>query len=344
MYVVYKHTCPNGKVYIGISSNYSRRCVPGNYRHNIRWTNAINKYGWDNIKHEILFENLTKEEACQKEIELIAKYNSTDIRFGYNINLGGNIPFSYGKHLTEEHKQNLSKANKGRKASAEAVEKNRLGHLGKQHSEETKSKMSKAHLGKHTGENNGMYGKDPWNKGKKITLTQEQFDKASKAHTKIMTLYQYDLDFNLINTFTTYKEASEATGIPVRSITNNACGYQKSAYGYIFKKENNYMEKYQEALNNVYNELKNYLDKVNIQETNIKFISCLYEAKNEIQAALMPTLIIREELADMLKETLDKIYATLPTKEEIAYWQEYQRNLFNELKNRLYSYEKLMEV
>jgi hypothetical protein len=52
-----------------------------------------------------------------------------------------------------------------------------------------------------------------------------------------MTLYQYDLAFNLINTFTTYKEAAAATGIPVRSITNNVCGHQKSAYGFIFTQE-----------------------------------------------------------------------------------------------------------
>ena len=90
MYVVYKHTCPNGKVYIGITSNYSHRCCPSNYKHNIRWQNAINKYGWDNIKHEILFRNLTKEEACKKEIELIAYYDSTNPKFGYNVNLGGN--------------------------------------------------------------------------------------------------------------------------------------------------------------------------------------------------------------------------------------------------------------
>jgi len=237
MFVVYKHTCPNGKVYIGISSNYKRRWTPSAYKNNIRWFRAINKYGWENITHEILFENLTKDEACKKEIELIAEYKSTNPKFGYNVNLGGNIPYVYGKHLSEEAKQKLSKANRGRKMPPEAVEKNRQAHLGKKLSDEHKQKISEAHKGKHTGPNNCTYGKDPWNKGKKIILTEEQFEKVSKAHTKVMTLYQYDLDFNLVNTFTTYKEAAEATGIPVRSITNNACGHQKSAYGFIFTKE-----------------------------------------------------------------------------------------------------------
>ena len=62
-FCVYRHIFPNGKSYIGITSK----------KPNQRWENgkgysktgqnaiynAIKKYGWDNIKHEILFDNLT---------------------------------------------------------------------------------------------------------------------------------------------------------------------------------------------------------------------------------------------------------------------------------------------
>lgn len=55
--------------------------------------NAILKYGWENIEHIVLYENLTKEEACVMEQELIAKYK-TNIRrhgndYGYNMTDGG---------------------------------------------------------------------------------------------------------------------------------------------------------------------------------------------------------------------------------------------------------------
>ena len=90
-YCVYKHTTPNNKVYIGITSkNPLERWNNGHgYASNKHFTNAIMKYGWDNIQHEILFEGLTKEEACQKEIELIAFYKSNNCEFGYNRSSGG---------------------------------------------------------------------------------------------------------------------------------------------------------------------------------------------------------------------------------------------------------------
>lgn len=92
-YKVYKHIFPNGKVYIGITSYRwykSARWKNGDgYNKQTYMRNAIKKYGWENIKHEILFDNLTKEEAEQKEIELIAFYKSNQREYGYNIQKGG---------------------------------------------------------------------------------------------------------------------------------------------------------------------------------------------------------------------------------------------------------------
>jgi transcriptional regulator with XRE-family HTH domain len=95
-FCVYEHLFPNGKRYIGITSK----------KPNARWENgrgyseshqnvmykAIQKYGWDNIQHNILFENLTFEEAKQKEIELIKQYHTyvhDENSMGYNMTLGG---------------------------------------------------------------------------------------------------------------------------------------------------------------------------------------------------------------------------------------------------------------
>ena len=61
-YVVYEHLFPNGKRYIGITSKipekrwengcgYTKSKQPAMY-------NAVQKYGWENIKHNILFTDL----------------------------------------------------------------------------------------------------------------------------------------------------------------------------------------------------------------------------------------------------------------------------------------------
>lgn len=91
-YVVYKHTAPNGKVYIGIThQDLSKRWKKGlGYKGNPYFFRAIKKYGWDNIKHEVLFDSLPKEQAEKIEISLIKEYDSANRDNGYNIALGGN--------------------------------------------------------------------------------------------------------------------------------------------------------------------------------------------------------------------------------------------------------------
>lgn len=113
-WVVYKHTSPSNKVYIGITSKSpADRWASGfGYEHQVYFFRAIVKYGWINFKHEILFEGLSKKEAEEKEIELIAQYNAADLNFGYNIDLGGDL-----HRLSMEARQNISKAKRGKKWS-----------------------------------------------------------------------------------------------------------------------------------------------------------------------------------------------------------------------------------
>lgn len=90
-YTVYMHTLPNGKCYIGLTKqNPVLRWDYGHgYKHNEYFYRAIQKYGWNNIKHEILFTDLTKDEAEEKEIALIAQFKSNKRGYGYNIDAGG---------------------------------------------------------------------------------------------------------------------------------------------------------------------------------------------------------------------------------------------------------------
>lgn len=142
MYSVYMHTSPNGKRYIGITGkDPEKRWLNGRgYQKNPHFRKAIECYGWKNIKHDVLQTGLTKEQAEQEEIRLIALYDTTNQDKGYNCTNGGE---SIGKH-TEVTKKIISEIRRNQYASGELVHP----MYGKHFSEESKLKMSKAHKGK----------------------------------------------------------------------------------------------------------------------------------------------------------------------------------------------------
>lgn len=95
-YTVYEHLFPNGKRYIGITSTLcEKRWRKGEgYKTQIKMYRAINKYGWKNIQHNIIAENLNKKQAEDIERYLISALNTIDN--GYNVSIGGeNINTTY---------------------------------------------------------------------------------------------------------------------------------------------------------------------------------------------------------------------------------------------------------
>jgi hypothetical protein len=181
-FTVYMHITPSKKRYIGLTNQQDVDKRFGSngigYKYQIFYR-AVQKYGWDNIEHIIVAENLSKDEAKALEIELIAKYDTTNPKYGYNMSIGGDIPVIYGKHHTEATKQKISNSNKGKKISQETRDKLSdsikklwetqeyrdkqnsyivsdetkiklsLSHKGHVHTEEQKKKISNSNKGKH---------------------------------------------------------------------------------------------------------------------------------------------------------------------------------------------------
>lgn len=111
-YYIYCHTTPSNKKYVGYSSG-KYTCTRwgkngSRYSKNPAFWNAICKYGWDNIKHEVLERGLSFEEANNREIYYISLYKSNDKRFGYNLTEGGSNP-----NCTPETRAKISKAKTG---------------------------------------------------------------------------------------------------------------------------------------------------------------------------------------------------------------------------------------
>lgn len=129
-YLVYKHTAPNGKVYIGITNRTAeqRWRNGGGYLNNKHFHAAIEKYGWENINHEIIAEGISAKEAWEMEQVLIAKYRSDNREYGYNHSAGGEHGF-YGGHHSNESKKKISEASRGRHPSEKSY--NRIVEWGK---------------------------------------------------------------------------------------------------------------------------------------------------------------------------------------------------------------------
>ena len=168
-WILYRHTSPSSKVYIGITSkrNPNWRWNNGRGYTACRYFyNAIIKYGWDNIKHEVLFTNLDEDTAKRLEVELIRHYKNLGISLNHTDggegvkgmapwNKGIKVPYEKsnklrGKKLSEEHKRKLSISHKGKvprkgfHLTPSQIESLRRANIGRKKSIEEREKISKA--------------------------------------------------------------------------------------------------------------------------------------------------------------------------------------------------------
>ena len=151
---IYKLTSPNGKIYIGQSTNINVRF--SQYKHNRckgqpKLYYALEKYGWSNFTKEIL-EHITIDKSDEKERFWIKHFNCIDE--GLNCENGGRVNKTHcketkeklknshmGKKLSSETKRKISESNKGRICSDETRKKISIANKGKKRSQKIKQKM-----------------------------------------------------------------------------------------------------------------------------------------------------------------------------------------------------------
>ena len=161
MAIVYRHIRldKNEPFYIGIGKTEKRAYEK--IKRNQFWHNVIAK---TNYEVEILFDNLTWENAEEKEKELIKLYGKRDNNTGCLVNITDGGGGRLGARHNEESKRKIAEESRNRKRtprSQETKEKLRLANLGKvgnnlgmKHTEATKLKLRLANLGK-VGANKG---------------------------------------------------------------------------------------------------------------------------------------------------------------------------------------------
>ena len=246
LFTVYCHTLMlDGRKYVGITSKKpQKRWDYGNGYFGTHFGNAIKKYGWKNFKHEILFVNLTKDDACNKEKELIKEWKLQDKKLGFNICDGGEGTSGYV--FTEDDKQKMRLAHMGKKHTKEEriKIKNALKEYYKTHthhfSQESIEKM------RQTKKSQNRVGKLAWNYGKKLSdetknklreanlgkkASQETRQKMSDSSKKIK-VDMLNKNGEYIMTFNSIKEASMFINSSSGHITECAKGLRNTVKNY----------------------------------------------------------------------------------------------------------------
>lgn len=113
------------------------------YKTQTRFYEAIEEFGWRNIRHTILAEGLTREEADAMEARMVAECRSNDPEHGYNVREGG-----FAAPLDPASRERIRQANIGKHLSEETKAKIRATTTGMPKSEEHARHISEGQKGR----------------------------------------------------------------------------------------------------------------------------------------------------------------------------------------------------
>ena len=160
MYIYQIRNVINNKKYYGKTKDINKRKkrhfrdLDHNSHHCIYLQRAYNEYGKDNFVFEILFENLTEEEAERKEYELINEDYNNNYNCSKNSTGGDLISYnpnrdSIIKNISKTLKKRFEEHPELRTEISRKTAGENNPMYGKHHTQEVKNKISKIHKGKH---------------------------------------------------------------------------------------------------------------------------------------------------------------------------------------------------
>jgi len=215
MALIYQHRRKDtGEIfYVGIGSTKKRANIKSG--RNKYWHNIVAKVEY---VVEIIEENLTWENACKREVELIAKIGRKDLGLGTLVNMTDGGEGAHGRRFSKSTIRILSEKKLGDKnpmfgkkpgiKSIGALERLRKFHLGRHHSEETIKKLKQIAQGKdYSGANN----------------------------PKARKVLQYNVEGFLIAEYNCIKAAADIVNAQPSNISSACAGRVKTVKGFIWK-------------------------------------------------------------------------------------------------------------
>ena len=208
---------------------------------------AVQKYGWHHIEHKILYTNLSKDEAIQKEIELIAEYKTTKRNAGYNRTTGGEG--SAGAEYTDSHRRKIGAAvrrlwedNGYRERqidnlkSAWANEESRAKRINSLKKTWQNEELRQRQRDANAGCNNGFYGRKHTNETKAL-LAELSRGKCGALHPRSKPILQFSRCGEFIKRHESINLAAKENSISSPNLIKCLKGDTKSAGGFIWKYE-----------------------------------------------------------------------------------------------------------
>lgn len=289
-FCVYKHTTPNGKCYIGITGqNPLKRWQNGNGYKGQVFYYAIEKYGWDNICHEIISQNLSETEAKKMEIDLIAKYKSNNPEFGYNISSGGNGTHHYKDEYVDEN--NLK--HYVRPVCQYDINFNFISEypsiaIAGEKTNTNIYALSNACNGRLLTSNNYIWiHKDNDTKEYRDTLKEKILNNKRMQNNQshnLMPIHRFDTGLNYIDSFNSITEATQILNLSNSQPIYLSCIFkQYEAYGYVWRFQNDVSspDKYKEEnLDEIPNKYKS-ITQYDLNKNYIKKYQNVTEASKE---------------------------------------------------------------
>lgn len=135
----------NTPFYVGIGSDDKYNRANQSRGRTKWWKNVCKKSA---IDIQIMLDDLSWDEACEKEIEFIALYGRKDLGKGSLVNMTDGGEGCLGRIMTAECIAKIANANRGKKLSKERIEQMSKMRLGVKLSETQKANISKALKGK----------------------------------------------------------------------------------------------------------------------------------------------------------------------------------------------------
>lgn len=226
MAYVYRHIRldKNEPFYIGIGSDSTYYRANKKSQRNIHWKRIVSKTKYS---IDILIDDLTWDEACEKEKEFISLYGRKDLNKGCLVNMTDGGDGTVNAIIKDYQRKAVADSNKKRVFTEEDRKRMSLRQTGKKHKEESKIKLS-----------NSLKNSEKFklacilNSKRLKNFKHSEQTKINMRNGHKNPLYQKTIDGTILKIWDSARQVQRELGFSQANICRCAKNESKQSYGY----------------------------------------------------------------------------------------------------------------